>query len=148
MRDVDMSQVDELLDLKGGTVVGRDGEKIGKVEQIWVDTANALPEWALVKTGGLIASHSKFVPLRAADLEEGKVTVAYTKDEVESAPDVDPDRVSPDDEIGLYRHYRQPLPAPPPPQVRNPFDRLTAVWVPGVGERAAAVGKHLRGGGE
>ncbi|MDP9389072.1 MAG: PRC-barrel domain-containing protein [Actinomycetota bacterium] len=148
MGDIDMFQVDELIDLKGATVVGRDGEKIGKIEQIWVDTANALPEWALVKAGGLLGRHSRFVPLRAADFEQGEVKVAYTKDEVESAPDVDPDQVSRDDEVRLYQHYGQPRPAPPPPQVRNPFDRLSAVWVPGVGERAAAVGKHLRGGGE
>ncbi len=124
MRDIDISQLGELIDLKGATVKGRDGEKIGKIEQIWVDKTNTLPEWALV------------------------MTVAYTKDEVESAPDVEPDGASRDDELRLYQHYGQPLPAPPPPQVRNPFDRLTAVWVPGVGERAAAVGKHLRDGGE
>lgn len=143
MAQSDLSQVDELVGLRGATVVDRDGDKIGTVVQIWVDKVNNLPEWAAVKIRELVGSQTRYVPLRAADLGS-QVVVAYTKDEVKSAPDLDPGRASTDDIEALYRHYRQPLPAPPPPKVRNPFDRLTAAWVPGVGRKAAAVGEELR----
>ncbi len=143
MRHNDLSQVDELVDLRGATVVDSEGEKIGTIEQIWVDNANSLPEWAAVKTGKLLGSQIRYVPLRAADLASD-VTVAYTKDEVRDSPDFDPKRASKDAIEALYRHYRQPLPAPAPPKVRNPFDRLTAAWTPGVGRRAAAVGEQHR----
>lgn len=36
--------------------------------------------------------------------------------------------------------------AQPPPQVRNPFDMMTAAWIPGVGEKAAVYGHRSKGG--
>lgn len=138
MGQMDMSQVEQLVDLQGARVVGSDGEWIGRVEQIWVDNVNHLPEWAEVSTGRLGGS-SRYVPLRAADLGDGEIVVNYTKDEVDSAPAFEPTAGGRDAFEALYRHYGQPLPSPPPPQVRNPFDRLTATWVPGVREKAAAI---------
>ena len=143
MPQMDLTQVDELVNLQGATVLDRDGERIGTIEQLWVNNVNNLPEWAAVKTGKLLGSMSRYVPLRAADISE-TVTVAYTKDEVKSSPQFEPQEASKDDIEALYRHYRQPLPAPAPPKVRNPFDRLTATWVPGVGREAAAVGEQYR----
>lgn len=130
----DMSQLEELVDLRGADVVGSDGERIGTVEQIWVDNVNRLPEWAEV-TAGRRGRGSRYVPLRAADFEDGRITVNYTADEVEGSPEVDPRTAGRAEGEALYRHYRQPLPAPPPPQVRNPFDRMTARWVPGTHEK-------------
>ena len=134
----DLSQVGELIDLRGATVVDRDGTTIGTIEQIWVDRVNELPEWAAVTLNR--KRGTKLVPLRAADLSPERVTVNYTADEVKGAPAIDPGDSGREDMERLYRHYRQPLPAPPPPKVRNPFDRLTATWVPGVTEKAAAYG--------
>ena len=130
---IDMSQVDELLELRGAEVSANDGRRIGTVEQIWVDGVNGLPEWAEVRIGSRRAT--RHVPLRAADMADGGITVNYTADEVGSAPEFDPETADDDAVQALYRHYRQPLPAPPPPQVRNPFDRNTARWVPGTDER-------------
>lgn len=146
MSYIDLSQLEELVQLEGATVVGSDGDEIGELEQVWVDKTNGLPEWALVKTGGRVGGRSRYVPLRAAEFGEGQVKVNYTKDEVKAAPDFDPQQAGPDDEKALYRHYGQPLPAPPPPQVRNPFDMMTAAWIPGVGEKAAAYGHRSKGG--
>ncbi|MBW3641699.1 MAG: PRC-barrel domain-containing protein [Actinobacteria bacterium] len=111
---------EDLSALEGATVLGSDGSKIGKLEQVWVDQVNRQPEWASVKTG-VLGMRSRLVPMRAAEHRDDTVVVKYTKDEVEQAPEIDPETAGPDDELRLYRHYRQPLPAPPPPQVRNPF---------------------------
>lgn len=142
MEPIDVTELDELFALKDATVVGIDGEKIGKVEQVWVDNVNGLPEWAEVKMGHLLGARSRYVPLRAAEIGEGEVKVAYTKDQVESAPGFQPGQAGPAEERGLYRHYGQPLPAPPPPEVRNPFDRLKSAWVPGVAEKAGEYGRR------
>ena len=139
----DLSQVGELIDLRGATVVDRDGKSIGTIEQIWVDRVNELPEWAAVKPGR--GKGAKLVPLRAADLSPEQVAVNYAADEVKGAPDIDPATSGRGDMERLYRHYRQPLPAPPPPQVRNPFDRLTATWVPGVADKAAEAARRGEG---
>lgn len=128
-----MSQVDELVELRGAEVIASDGRRIGTLEQIWVDSVNGLPEWAEVRIGAL--RRTRHVPLRAADMGDGWVTVNYTAEEVETAPEFDPETAGDDAVKALYRHYRRPLPAPPPPQVRNPFDRDTARWVPGTHER-------------
>ena len=125
------------MDLQGADVVSSDGERIGAVRQIWVDKVNVLPEWAEVIVGRL-GGRSRYVPLRAAELGEGRIVVNYAKEEVETAPDFDPGGGRRAFEA-LYRHYRQPLPAPPPPEVRNPFDRMTATWIPGTREKAEAI---------
>lgn len=138
MAEIDLSQVDELADLRGATALGSDGEKIGKIHQVWVDNVNQQPEWASVKTGAL-KTKERYVPLRAAQFGDGEVTLNYTSRDVETAPDFDPETADQDDVVRLYRHYRQPLPAPPPPKVRNPFDRMTAVWVPSVTEKVAEI---------
>jgi sporulation protein YlmC with PRC-barrel domain len=125
---IDIFQVDELLSLRGRSVLDEDGETIGKVEQVWVDNVNGQPEWATVSLGR--SKESRYVPLRAADIRDDDVVVAYTKDQVESAPEFRPGEATVQDEHRLYRHYNQPLPAPPPPEVRNPFVRVQPVWAP------------------
>ena len=143
MSDMDLSQIDELADLKGAKALSSDGEKIGKLEQIWVDNVNHQPEWAEVKTG-LLPGRARYVPLRAAEFGDGEVRLAYTKREVESAPDFDPQTADQDEVVGLYRHFRQPLPTPGPPKVRNPFDRLTATWVPGVTQKVEEITSRFK----
>lgn len=125
----------ELAALEGGTVLASDGNKIGKVEQIWVDRVNRQPEWAGVKIGVLGTKH-RLVSLRAAEYRDDAVVVNYTKDEVEQAPEIDPESAGAEEELRLYRHYGQPVPAPPPAEVRNPFAGVMGLyaktaWEPG-----------------
>ncbi len=123
--------------LEGGTVLASDGTKIGKLEQIWVDTVNRQPEWASVKIGVLGTRH-RLVPLRAAEYRDDAVVVNYTKDDVEQAPEIDPEQAGPEDELRLYRHYRQPLPTAPPPQVRNPFTGVVPLYAKTAWEKGGA----------
>ncbi len=129
MDPMDRPEVDELFDLQGKTVVASDGDKIGKIEQVYVDPDNNEPEWMVVKTG-LLGARSRFVPFRATERQGDDIVVPYTKAQVKDAPDFDPETASHDDEVALYRHYGQPLKAPPPPTVRNPFARVQPVWAP------------------
>jgi uncharacterized protein (TIGR02271 family) len=100
-----MSGSTDVREWRGRTVVDRDGEKIGKLDEIYVDRQTDEPEWALVNTG-LFGTKSSFVPLKGAALAGDEVRVAYAKDQVKDAPSIDPDgELSRQEEEGLYRHY-------------------------------------------
>jgi uncharacterized protein (TIGR02271 family) len=95
----------EAYDWRGRTVVDRDGDKIGTLDEIYVDQETNTPEWALIDTG-LFGSKSTFVPLKGAEPTGEDVRVAYAKDQVKDAPSVDADgELSQRAEGELYRHY-------------------------------------------
>jgi sporulation protein YlmC with PRC-barrel domain len=100
-----MAQVTEAYEWRGRNVVTSDGDKIGTLEEIYLDTGSGEPEWATVRTGLFGAKHT-FVPLAQVDHRHGEVVVPYDKDKVKDAPAVDPDgHLSPEEEDRLYRHY-------------------------------------------
>jgi len=86
-------------------LVDRDGDKIGSIEEIYLDAETNEPEWALVNTG-MFGTKSSFVPLRDASPEGDGVRVPFEKAQVKEAPRIDPDgRLSQNEESELYRHY-------------------------------------------
>ena len=100
-----MTAFTEAYAWRGRTLIDRDGEKIGKVGEIYLDQETDQPEWAVVHTG-LFGSTSSFVPLKGAAPSGESVRVAYAKGEVKDAPKVDPDGgLSQQEEAELYRHY-------------------------------------------
>jgi uncharacterized protein (TIGR02271 family) len=100
-----MPQVTEAYEWRGRTVVASDGDKIGTLEEIYLDTETGEPEWATVRTG-LFGAQQTFIPLVQVDHRRGEVVVPYSKDQVKDAPSVDPDgQLSPDEEDRLYSHY-------------------------------------------
>jgi uncharacterized protein (TIGR02271 family) len=95
----------EVLQSRGSTVVSSDGQKVGSVEDIYLDRETEEPEWALVKTG-LFGSRGIFVPLAEATMQDSDVTIPYGKDQVKGAPNVDPDgELSQEQEVELYNYY-------------------------------------------
>ena len=89
----------------GKSVVGSDGEKIGKVEEIYLDTDSQQPEWISVTTGWF-GSHRSLVPLAEASEEDGDVRVPYAKAYVQEAPHYDPGtELSEEQEADLFRYY-------------------------------------------
>ena len=100
-----MPPVTEVLEWRGQTMVGAGGDKIGKIEEIYLDTETDRPEWALVHTG-LFGSASSFVPIANASARDGDVRVPFEKAQVKDAPKLEPDgRLSQQDESALYSHY-------------------------------------------
>ncbi len=103
-----MPQMTEVNEWQGRTVVGEDGEKIGTVKDIYMDHQTGKPEWATV-SGGLFGMKSHFVPLASASPTGEDIRVPVTKDQVESAPAVDPDgELSEREEQRLFEHYGVP----------------------------------------
>jgi uncharacterized protein (TIGR02271 family) len=98
-------QTEELADLRGQDVIGADGEKIGKLEEVYLDDASGQPEWLAVTTG-LFGGNVSFVPLRDAQREGEGLRVPYDKAKVKDAPNIDPTQhLSPEEEHRLYQHY-------------------------------------------
>jgi uncharacterized protein (TIGR02271 family) len=103
-----MISTDEIQNLltTGGTVVDNDGDKIGKVGQVFLDDATGNPEWVTVSTG-LFGTGESFVPLNRATLRGDRIVVPYDKAMVKGAPRVDDahGHVSESEEAELYRYY-------------------------------------------
>ena len=95
----------DVLALRGQDLIGRDGEKLGTIEEIYSDTETNQPEWALITTG-LFGTKQSFVPISRASRDGESVSVPFDKATVKDAPSVDPDgRLSEDEEQQLYQHY-------------------------------------------
>lgn len=100
-----MTQTQDVQAWIGHTAVDQDGDKIGTIDEIYVDDASGQPEWLAVKTG-MFGSKLTFVPLRGASRKEDDLCVSYTKAQVKDAPSVEPDgHLDPDEEQALYQHY-------------------------------------------
>ena len=100
-----MATKEDILSWRGQDLQGSDGEKLGKIEEIYLDAETREPEWALVTTG-LFGTKQSFVPLRDASGSGDSISVPFDKSTVKDAPTVDPDgRLSQQEEAELYRHY-------------------------------------------
>jgi uncharacterized protein (TIGR02271 family) len=96
---------DRILDYRGQNLCDRSGDKIGSVEEIYLDAETNEPEWALVHTG-LFGTKRTFVPLRDASETDGTLTVPYDKAQVKDAPKVEANgQLSQREESDLYSHY-------------------------------------------
>ncbi len=95
---------DELQSAHGTPVYSADGEKIGSVEEIYVDDQTDQPEWIGLGTG-FFGTKRVLVPVEGAAMREGGVLVPYNKDQVKGSPDIDSDEISQETEASLYTHY-------------------------------------------
>lgn len=101
-----MLKQDEYRTLSGRTLVGSDGEKLGKIDQLYADREDGHPTFLTVSTG-LFGSRTSFVPVSEAAIAGDEVRVPYAKDLVKDAPNVDPDgEITPEEEDRLYAHFR------------------------------------------
>ena len=100
-----MATLQDIETWRGRTLVDNDGDKIGKIEDVYLDRSSGEPEWVAVKTG-LFGSNVSFVPIGDASPAGDDLRVGYTKDQVKDAPNIDPDgELSPEEERRLYQHY-------------------------------------------
>jgi uncharacterized protein (TIGR02271 family) len=100
-----MATMQEIETWRGRTLVDRDGDKIGTIEEVYLDRKSGDPEWVAVKTG-MFGSNVSFVPIRDASADGDDVRVQHEKDLVKDAPNVEADgELSPEEERRLYQHY-------------------------------------------
>ena len=90
----------------GKTLIDRNGVKIGKLQDVYVDVETDEPQFATVKEG-LIGRHLTFVPLGGLQIGPEDLQVVVTKEQVRSAPDIElhGEELSQADESTLYHHF-------------------------------------------
>src|SRR4051812_49025526 len=100
-----MATSQDIRNWRGLTAVDADGEKVGKIDEVYLDRASEQPEWLTVSTG-LFGSRTSFVPIGDAQATGDEVRLAYRKDQITDAPSIDADgALSPEEEERLYAHY-------------------------------------------
>jgi hypothetical protein len=105
---------------KGRTVVDPDGDKVGTLEEFYLDRQSGDPTWAAIRTG-LFGTHTSLAPLDGAALSGNDVRLGYSKSAVKEAPRPEVEgELTRDEERRLFDHYgsagaaAQPEPSPEP----------------------------------
>jgi sporulation protein YlmC with PRC-barrel domain len=92
--------------LLSATAVGSDGDKIGKIEQVFLDDNTEEVTFVTVNTG-LFGTKESFVPVEGARQDGDRLVLPYAKDVIKDAPNVDADQhLSPAEEEEIYRYYK------------------------------------------
>lgn len=104
-----MFPAENLRDWRGEKVIDPDGDKIGELEAVYVDTATDEPSFATVRIGFIGRHRLAFVPLAGATVLPDAVRVRYEKKLVGAAPTIDLDgELTAADEPDLFTHYNLP----------------------------------------
>lgn len=90
----------------GTTAYSTDGEKIGKVGQLFLDDETGRPEFVTVNTG-LFGTNETFIPVSEAEFSGDRLTLPFSKDKVKDAPNVDAEggHLDRSEEERLYQYY-------------------------------------------
>jgi uncharacterized protein (TIGR02271 family) len=105
MKEISMIDSNTIQTLPGAKVVDPDGDKIGTVKQVYVSDDGGQPLFVTVNTG-LFGTKESFVPLTAADFDDGTLRVAYDKGVIKGAPNVDADgAISDDEQDTIFDYY-------------------------------------------
>ena len=81
---------DDIQQWRGTKAVDVNGDKVGTIDEVYLDRGSNQPEWVTVSTG-LFGTRTSFVPIADAENGDGEVRLAYTKDQIKDAPNVDAD---------------------------------------------------------
>ncbi|HVA76149.1 MAG TPA: PRC-barrel domain-containing protein [Acidimicrobiales bacterium] len=95
-----------VADWHGKMLLDRNGEKIGKLQDVYVDVETDEPQFGTVKEG-FIGRHLTFVPLGEIQIGPDDLQVAVTREQVQSAPNIEMhgEELSQADESTLYHHF-------------------------------------------
>lgn len=100
-----MAEVENINDWRGKGIVDRDGDKIGKLEEVYVDTETDEAMFGTVKEG-VLGRHLTFVPLRGATATPDGLKVAVSKEHVKDGPNLDSGaELDQQGEAALYAHF-------------------------------------------
>jgi PRC-barrel domain len=104
-REGDDVEVPDYRSLGGVEVTNQDGERLGKIEGLFVDDQVEVPTWVAVHSG-LLGTHHALLPLAQARFVDGRLLVPYAKDDLALAPHHDPARpLTVEQEQVLFAHY-------------------------------------------
>src|SRR3954464_8725880 len=90
----------------GTTAYSADGDKLGKVGQLFLDDQTGRPEFVTVNTG-LFGTKETFIPVSDASFNGDRLTLPFGKDRISDAPKVDAEggHLDQSEERRLYEYY-------------------------------------------
>jgi hypothetical protein len=102
-----MAKHQNIAEWHGKNLVDRDGDKIGKLEDVYVDVETDEPMFGTLKEGRF-GRHLTFVPLGGITIGPDDLQVRVSKEQVKDAPNIElqGDELSQPDEATLYHHYQ------------------------------------------
>ena len=110
----------------GRDLIGADGDRIGRIDDVYLDQQTGEPEWLAVTTG-LFGMRRSFIPLSGTTTSGDGFTTSWTKAQVKDAPHAEADgALSEDEETRLYAHYGmgyEPYAGTADAGLENPYDR-------------------------
>ncbi|MBF4548044.1 PRC and DUF2382 domain-containing protein [Corynebacterium afermentans subsp. lipophilum] len=100
-----MADFNRIEDLANATAYDVDGDKVGGVKDVYVNDTTGQPDFVSVNHG-LFGGGDSIVPLRGHTLRDGELHLAFPKDRIEDAPDLDENgHLTTEDQDAFYRHY-------------------------------------------
>ena len=92
-------------DLLSATAYDNNGDKLGDVNEVFVDDDSGQPTFVDVNHG-LFGMGNSLVPLRGHSIDGNNLTLAFPKGRIKDAPDFDTDKpLTPDQQTEIYDHY-------------------------------------------
>jgi sporulation protein YlmC with PRC-barrel domain len=102
-------EIEQIEEWAGQNVVDRDGEKIGKLEDVYFAAGTREVVFGSVKAGMLGRRHF-LVPFADASVSRDQIRVAYSQDQIKEGPQTDPGATLESGmEQELARHYELDL---------------------------------------
>jgi hypothetical protein len=97
---------ENIAEWRGKALVDRDGDKIGKLEDVYVGVETDEPAFGTVKEG-VFGRHLTFVPMAGLTIGPDELRIAVSKEKVREAPNIETEgeEMSSEDEAVLYHHY-------------------------------------------
>lgn len=107
-------RIDDISQWLGQDVLDRDEDKLGRLQDIYIDVTTDEPVFGVVKVGFVGRQRLVFVPLAEATLGQQYLQVKYDKKIVKDAPTLEfVSGLTVDMEPSIYAHYDMPYePAP------------------------------------
>jgi uncharacterized protein (TIGR02271 family) len=100
-----MTSTEDLQDMEGRTAVDKDGAKLGKIGQVYLDDQSGQPLWVTIHTG-MFGTKESFAPLYGSRTSGDNLQLAVSKDMVKDAPSVDADgHIEDSENEALYTYY-------------------------------------------
>lgn len=97
LNDTSQTVADESADVRGRSVIIHDGENIGKVEDLLIDSSEGKVRFLIVASGGFLGlgAAKSFIPVEAVtQVTDDGVRIDQTREKVVGAPAYDPELVN------------------------------------------------------
>ena len=132
-----MTMQADLTKLVGKKVVGADGDEVGTIDEVFKDDQSGRASWIRIRTG-LFGMKGRLVPVAGCRQTERGLVVAFSKQQIKDAPDIDAERHLSAAEVDqLNRHYAmRPSGTGQAPGRAADQDREDEEWVTRSEERA------------